>query len=180
MNIIKPMKTIVSMSTVCAVLAFSSMSSANVSEDSVEGDSPKYHQKSKHHQDSKHMMKKMAKYLGLSDEQKTEIKLIKEQAKTQHEPLRVEIKQFKEAEKLLLQADEFDEQAYITLHASFQEAFAQASLAKAKTKHALFNVLTAEQQTKWLSKKEKIKGKMKRKGKNKRKKEKKDQIEESE
>jgi protein CpxP len=167
MNITKPMKTIVSISTMCAVLAFASVSNANVSEDNVDSKSHKHHQKSERHHKGRNMMKKMGKYLDLSDEQKTQIKSIRTQAKAQHEPLRVEMKQFKEAEKLLLQAKVFDEAAYITLHTSYQPTFSQASLAKAQTKNAIFNVLTAEQQVKWVSKMEKRKDKMKRKSKNK-------------
>jgi Spy/CpxP family protein refolding chaperone len=169
MNITKPMKTIVSISAVCAVLAFSSISIADVSSDNVETDAPKHHQ-NKHHKKNHQMMKKMAKYLGLSDEQKSQIKAIKTQDREQQTPLRVELKQFKEAEKLLVNAEKLDESAYIALHASYQQTFAQVELARAKTKNALFNVLTTEQQAKWLSKMEKHKGKKKgkNKGKNKR------------
>jgi Spy/CpxP family protein refolding chaperone len=168
MNITKPMKTIVSISAVCAVLAFTGMSNANASsEDSVETQVSKHHQKSERHHKGKDMMKKMSKYLGLSEEQKTQMKTIRTQAKEQGVSLRAEIKQFKDAEKLLLQAEKFDEQTYIALHDSYKETFAQMSLAKAKTKNALFNVLTAEQQVKWVNKMEQHKGKMKRKVKNK-------------
>ena len=167
MNITKPMKTIVSISAVCAVLAFTSISNANVSEDSVETKSHEHHQKSERHHKGRDMMKKMSKYLGLSEEQKTQMKAIRAESKEQDVSLRAEIKQFKEAEKLLLQAEKFDEQTYISLHDSYKETFAQMSLAKAKTKNALFNVLTTEQQVKWVSKMEQRKGKMKRKGKNK-------------
>jgi Spy/CpxP family protein refolding chaperone len=159
MNIIKPMKTIASISTVCAMLAFASVSNANITDDNAGTNSHKHHQK------SKHMMKKMAKYLSLSEQQKTEIKAIRTQAKEQGEPLRAQMKQFKEAEKLLLQAETFDDEAFVALHASYQQIFAQESLAKAKTKNAIFNVLTSEQQEKWLSKMEKRKVKMKRKNK---------------
>ncbi|MDO6507422.1 Spy/CpxP family protein refolding chaperone [Colwellia sp. 4_MG-2023] len=168
MNITKPMKTIVSIAAVCAVLAFTGMSNANVSsEDNVETKSHKHYQKSERHHRGKDMMKKMSKYLGLSEEQKTQMKAIKTAAKEQDVSLRAEIKQFKEAEKLLLQAEKFDEQTYIALHDSYKETFAQMALAKAKTRNAMFNVLTPEQQVKWESKMEQRKSKMQRKGKNK-------------
>jgi protein CpxP len=138
----------------------------------VQADAQKHHQKKydkKNHHHSKRMMKKMARYLGLSDVQKSQIKAIKAQGREQQELLRVELKQFKEAEKALINIDieTLDEEAYIALYASYQETFAQVALAKAKTKNALFNVLTTEQQEKWLSKMEGRKGKMKGKGKNK-------------
>ena len=53
-------------------------------------------------------------------------------------------------EKLLIQAESFDEQAYIALHEANQQNFTALALARAKKKHAVFNVLTTEQQEKWL------------------------------
>ena len=71
------------------------------------------------------------------------------QAKAQHQAMRVAKIQYKMAEKTLISADVFDEQAFVSLHASFQESFAQAALAKAKTKHSVLQVLTVEQREKW-------------------------------
>ena len=156
MNIIKPMKAIVSISAVCAVLAFSSISSADTSGSDAGFDSPMHHQK------SKHMMKRMIKGLSLSEQQQVQIKAIRMQAKEQSETQRDSMKQFKGAEKLLLQAEVFDEHAFIALHAAYQQTFAQMALTRAKTKHAIFNVLTTEQQEKWLKKKEKGKERSKR------------------
>lgn len=151
MNIIKPVKTIVSISAVCAALAFTSMSGAYASSNDFALDGQGYHQK------GKHMMKRMTKALSLTESQQTQIKAIKTQAKEQHDVLRESMKKFKEAEKPLLQAETFDEQAYVALHTSYQDTFAQMALTRAKTKHAIFNVLTAEQQAKWISKMDKRK-----------------------
>ena len=156
MNIIKLIKAIVSISSVCAVLAFSSMSSANSSGDDVAFDS------SQHHHKSKHMMKWMSKMLSLSEQQRVQIKAVKTQAKEQSETLRDSMKQFKGAEKLLLQAEVFDEHAFIALHATYQQTFVQMALTRAKTKHAIFNVLTTEQQGKWLKTMEKRKDRIKK------------------
>lgn len=146
MNIIKPVKTIVSISAVCAALAFSSMSGAYASDNDFAFDGQGHHQK------GKQMMKRMTKALSLSESQQVQIKALKTQAKEQHEVLRESMTKFKDAEKPLLQAESFDEQAYVALQASYQETFTQMGLTRAKMKHAIFNVLTTEQQEKWSAK----------------------------
>ncbi len=138
------MKTIVSISALCAVMAVSGITSANAYGSDVALDSPFHHKK------SKHMIKRMVKVLSLSEQQQVQIKVIKTQAKEQSEVLRDSMKKFKEAEKLLLQAESFDESAFTALQASYQQTFAKIALTRAKTKHAIFNVLTTEQQEKWL------------------------------
>lgn len=95
------------------------------------------------------MMKKMVKVLGLNEQQQTEIKQIKVQAREQHSALFESIKLYRNEQASLIHADVFDEQAFIVLHAAYQPSFAQAVLNRAKTKHAIFKVLTVEQQDKW-------------------------------
>ncbi|MGV2871106.1 Spy/CpxP family protein refolding chaperone [Colwellia sp. E150_009] len=151
MNIIKPVKSIISISAVCAAIAFSSMSGAYAAGNDFGFDGQK------HHQSGKHMMKRMTKVLSLSEAQQIQIKALKTQAKEQHELQRESMKKFKDEEKLLLRAESFDEQAYIALHVSYQDMFTQVALTRAKTKHAIFNVLTTEQQEKWLAKMDKRK-----------------------
>ncbi len=156
MNIIKPMKSIVSISALCVVMAFSGAASANISGSDAVFDS------SSHYKSSKHMMKRMIKTLSLSEQQQVQIKAIKTQAKEQSKTLRETMKQFKEEEKLLLQAATFDESAYTALQTSYQPTFAQIALTRAKTKHAIFNVLTTEQQEKWQQVKEKRRARSKK------------------
>jgi Spy/CpxP family protein refolding chaperone len=151
MNIIKSMKTIISVSTMCAVIAFSSIASVNASANDKTFESDMRHNK------SKSMMKRMVKLLLLSEEQQVKIKAIKMQTKEQSGTLRDSMKQFKGAERLLLQAEKFDEKAYTALHTAYQQTFAEMALTRTKTKHAIFNVLTTEQQDKWLNKMEKRK-----------------------
>lgn len=136
------MKTLFSTVALCVVIAFISVASA--SDHDVATDAPR------EHQENKHKMKHLFKRLSLTEQQQVQIKAIKAQAKEQHQTLRESMKQFKTAERALLQAEIFDEQAYSALHETFQTVFAQIALVKAKTKHAFFNVLTAEQQEKWL------------------------------
>lgn len=148
MNIIKPMKTMASISALCAVIALSSIASVSASANEMEFDSPRHDQRGGDARD--HMMKRMIKKLSLSETQQVQIKTIKTQAREQHDMLRDSMGKFKSEERSLLQAQVFDEQAYTALHAAYQPTFAQMALTRAKTKHAVFNVLTTAQQEKWL------------------------------
>jgi len=129
-------------------MVLSGISSVNASNHDIAFDSPKHHQKSGGH--GKNIMKGMIKALSLSEQQQVQIKTIKIQAKAQHIALRDGMKKFKEEERSLVQAQTFDEQAYSILHVAYQPIFAQKALMQAKTKHAVFNVLTIPQQEKWL------------------------------
>lgn len=151
MNITKPMKTIVSVSTLCAVMAFSSVASVNAFADDAAFKSAQFHHK------SKHMMKRMIKVLSLSEEQQIQIKAIKMQTKNQSGTLRDSMRQFKGAEKQLVQAETFDEKAFIALQTAYQQTFAEMALTRTKTKHAIFNILTTEQKEKWINTMEKRK-----------------------
>lgn len=158
MNIIKPMKTIASISTLCAIMALTGIASAEVPANDSVVDSPKQHHKKAGHSDKK-MMKRMIKALSLTEEQQAQIKAIKEQEKEQSSTLKDSIKRFKEAEKLLIQAESFDEQAYVALHLANQQVLADLGLIRAKSKNAIFNVLNPEQQAKWQKIMENYKGK---------------------
>jgi len=144
MNMTKPMKTILSTVAVCIVIAFANVASVNASDDDIALDTPI------EHQGNKHKMQRMTKALSLSEQQQVQIKAIKKQAKEQHKALRESIRKFKTEEKKLMQTKGFDESAYSELHDAHQATFSQIALMRAKTKHAVFNVLTAEQQGKWL------------------------------
>ena len=164
MNMTKPTKTFFSTIAVCIVIAFASVASVNASDNDVALDAPKehkghQHQENKHkghqHQENKHKghkqkMKRMDKALSLSEEQQVQIKAIKTQAKEQHQILQASMQEFKIEEKKLLQTEKFDEQAFNTLHDTYQPIFKQLALIRVKDKHAIFNVLTTEQQEKWL------------------------------
>lgn len=155
MNLSKPVKTIVSTATLCCVIAFASVASVNASNLAFDGQ--------REHYGSKHQLKRFAKVLSLSEEQQTQIKEIKDQAKDQHQGLRESMKQFKAKEKALLQAKLFDEKAYGALYDAYQPIFTQRALMKVKTRHAIFNVLTADQQEKWLETLKNYKGKGRKK-----------------
>lgn len=144
MNMTKPMKTIFSTVAVCIVIAFVSVATVNASDNDIALDAPI------DHQGNIHKMKRMAKVLSLSEQQQVQIKAIKKQAKEQSHTLRVSMKQFKIAEKKLLQTKSFNDDAYSDLYEAYQPVFAQIALIRVKNKHAVFNVLTEEQQEKWL------------------------------
>ena len=152
MNMTKPTKTLFSAVTLCIVIAFTSVASitsVNASDNNMYFDTPRDHQKHQH-QGNKHKMKRMTKALSLSEEQQVQIKAIKMQDKEQSQTLRASIKQFKIAEKKLLQTEAFDEQKFSALYDEYQPFFAQLALIRMKNQYAIFTVLTAEKQVKWL------------------------------
>lgn len=161
MNIIKPMKSIASASALCALMAFSGVASVSAATDDTALDSPRQFQRGGDY--GEHMQKRMVKKLALSEQQQVQIEALKTQAKEQHETLRDSMKKFKTEERALLQAAVFDEQAYTALHTAYQSTFAQRALTRAKTRHAIFNVLTTEQQEKWVKIMDKRKEKLNRK-----------------
>ncbi|GAA6204795.1 Spy/CpxP family protein refolding chaperone [Thalassotalea sp. SU-HH00458] len=94
--------------------------------------------------------KKMAKHLALTDEQKTQVKAIFEQTKLKAKEQKETMKGFKEQVKSLMSAPTFDEKAFIELHSQYQTSFTEMALQKAKSKHAIMQVLTAEQREKFM------------------------------
>lgn len=115
----------------------------------------------KHKRMGQKQLKMMKKKLDLTDEQVDKIKLIKEQSKAEVLTLKEQFKQFKDNAKALNSNPIFDEKAFNDIYSQYQETFAQLALQKAKTKHAIFHVLTAEQQEKWAELKQSKRGKRK-------------------
>ena len=143
MKMTQPTKTIFSTIAICIVIAFASIAAVNASENDTAFDSPKGYGHKNH-------MQRMTKHLSLNEEQQIEIRAIKTQAKEQHQILRVSMKKFKIAEKKLLQTEVFDEQGFNALYEAYQPIFKELALIRVKSKQAVFNVLTADQQVKWL------------------------------
>lgn len=156
MKMTKSTKTLFSTVALCIVIAFANVASANESNSDKVFDTPIEHQR------GMHKMKRMAKALSLSKQQQVQIKAIKRQAKEENQPLRVAMKQYKVAEKKLLQTKVFNEQAFSELHETYRPTFAQIALTRVKSKHAIFNVLTEDQQRKWLKMMEHHKGNAKK------------------
>jgi protein CpxP len=125
---------------------------------SVEQASTKHSHKGKQEQggEKHHMMrkfKKMAKYLQLSEDQRTQAKTIFSKAEIDKKNHREVIKDFKEQVKHLMNTPAFDEKAFTELHQQYQPHFSAAALSKAKKRHALFQILTEEQKEKLVKKK---------------------------
>lgn len=144
MNITKPTKAVIASVTICVVMAFTSANYVNAAGNDMVFDT------AKEHRGVKHKIKRMAKALSLSEEQLVKIKAIKEDALEQNKVLRESMKQFNSEEKKLIQAATFDEHAYNALRDAYQSTFNQIALVRSKNKHKIFNMLTAEQQEKWL------------------------------
>jgi protein CpxP len=100
------------------------------------------------------------KGLGLSEVQLTAVKVIKTQAKTSGEEIKANLKSYKQEERTLVHNKTFDAQAWQILHSQYQADFLAMAVLKAKTKHHIWNQLTAEQQVK-AQKPNKHKGKAK-------------------
>lgn len=156
MKLTKSTKTLFSTAAICIGIALGGVATAYASHYDMAFDEPGMHQA------MKHKMKRMAKFLSLNEEQKIQIKEIKIQAKEQHKVLRTSMKQFRVEKQKLVQAEQFDEQAFNALQDAYQPIFSQLALLRVKTKHAIFNVLTVEQQEKWLKRIENYKAKGKK------------------
>ncbi|MGL1956478.1 MAG: Spy/CpxP family protein refolding chaperone [Colwellia sp.] len=94
-------------------------------------------------------MNKMVKVLALTEQQQSDIKTIKDQARDEHAVLRQSMMSYQDEKKALVTSSSFDESAFVALQAAYQPIFAQMALERAKTKNAIFNVLTTEQQALW-------------------------------
>ncbi|NMP30520.1 Spy/CpxP family protein refolding chaperone [Thalassotalea sp. M1531] len=103
--------------------------------------------------------KKIAKRLSLSDEQIEQMKTIREESKTQGMALKEQLKSFREQVKTEQASETFDEAKFAASYAQHQETFAQLAMLKAKTRHAMAQVLSQEQLEKWQGLMEKRKGK---------------------
>ena len=149
MNISKAMKAVILFTILPLVMATSTIAKASEldNDNTHEVTQSKHQHKGKFSQGDK--MHRMFKKLNLSMEQKQQIALIKLEGKAESTAIHDSYKQYKEEQKVLLQADTFNEGAFTNSYYNNQETFAKAALIKAKTKHAIFNVLTPEQQEKW-------------------------------
>lgn len=157
------MKTVFATVAVCTAITFASIATVNASDNGVEAVS--CHQQEHKHRGDRHEMKRMAKFLSLSQDQKVKIKAIKTDSKDQHQALNASMKAFKIAEKKLLTAKTFDEKAFSSLQSEYQPTLTKLALIRAKSKQALFNVLNKEQQDKWLKMMESKRGDKKGHGK---------------
>ncbi len=92
---------------------------------------------------------RMQKLLALTDDQVNEIKAINTESRTQAKALHESAKAFREQVKAEQTSDVFNEALFTETYNQYQETFAKLALNRAKSRHAIFNVLTLEQQAKW-------------------------------
>ena len=112
----------------------------------------KLQDKTQGHEKSRGEGREHFKGLALTDEQKTAIKAIKQQAKAQNEQSKEQQKAYRQAERALIASTTFNDTAYQALQAEYQDEHLQHALVMAKTRHDIWNVLSAEQQAKALEK----------------------------
>ncbi len=89
---------------------------------------------------------KLSRKLDLTESQQADIKVIKEGEKLEMEKLKPAMQAFRQQVKTLMSSENFDEQAFIELQVSNQDVFTQVALIKAKSKFAIREVLTTQQQ----------------------------------
>lgn len=100
-------------------------------------------------EDMQRKFQHMAKYLALSNEQKKQMKVQREQSKQAHTEYRTTMKSYHQQLKILMEATEFDQQAFNTLYTQYQPTVAQIALLRAKDQFAMRQILTDEQKQKW-------------------------------
>lgn len=134
--------------TVCSLLALSTVSFADVATYQQERQSQNFSEKK---------LAKISRKLGLSETQQTELQAIKAEESAELKSLKPAMKAFKEQVKSLMSADTFDEPAFVQLQAGNQDVFAAMALIKAKSKFAMKRILTEEQLEKFNAMKSKHK-----------------------
>lgn len=107
------------------------------------------------------IFEKIAKELGLSEEQKTQAKAILESSKETVKPLMEQMKQNHETTKILGTDGNFDEGKVNQLAAEQSETMKRLFIEKERTKAQLFAILTPEQREKAKQMQEKFGNRMK-------------------
>ena len=106
------------------------------------------------HERGNHMprhFKKMVKYLKLSEEQQEQMKSIRENASENRAQFKQSMQGFHDEIEALMGTVEFDEQGFNALYAQYQGEFQEMAMQKAKSKHAILQILNKEQQEKFLN-----------------------------
>jgi protein CpxP len=105
----------------------------------------------KHHGNMKDSLRRLAKKLDLTPEQRIEIKAIYTAMKEDRETHKKSLSSFKEQMNSLFKAGKFDETKFSVIYDKYQKNFKLMAMEKAKRRHAIFQVLTPEQQSKFLT-----------------------------
>lgn len=97
----------------------------------------------------KDKMQHLVRKLNLNVEQQVKIKAIVQQQKANGEANRETMRAFRDQMESLLSAAIFNDDAFTSLHNQYQPQLAEAALQRAKTHHAILQVLDASQQEKF-------------------------------
>lgn len=118
----------------------------NIEKSQVEGESS-----NKHHDKMKKHLHRLAKKLDLTSEQRNEIKAIYVAMKEDRKADEKSLSSYKEQMNSLLKAGKFDETKFSVIYDKYQKNFKMVAMEKAKRRHAILQVLTPEQQSKYLT-----------------------------
>ena len=139
-------KTLIASALIMGV-ALAPMTSSAFSSDNATGE---YQQQNKKGQKKGHkQFKRMAKYLQLTDAQRTEIKTIREGFRVDKSVQKSEMQSFRADIKTLIASGDFTDQGFADLYAQHEDGLEQKALNKAKMQNAIYQVLTEEQKIKW-------------------------------
>ena len=105
------------------------------------------------------------KRLDLTETQLTDVQSIKTSTKASGKEIKVKLKTYKQAERVLIHSSNFNAEAWQTLNIKYQADFLAMAVLNAKYKHDIWNLLTPEQQTRAGEKQKGKKGKHGEKGK---------------
>lgn len=94
------------------------------------------------------MMQMMSNKLSLSEQQKQDMKAIMTEAKLNQSTARTELKSYREQMKQLVNSDEFDELKFTQLQQQSSPLKLAMELQRAKTRQAIYALLTDEQKDK--------------------------------
>lgn len=102
-----------------------------------------------HQRRMKQRFKMMAMQLELTKEQRGQVREILSSAKVEKKERREEMLGFKEQLKSLVLESEFNEDKFKAIYAEYQPELEGIAMNKAKVRHAIYQVLTAEQKEKF-------------------------------
>ncbi len=107
------------------------------------------HQASHWRPHGKDRVQHLVRKLNLTDEQQEKIQAIFEQQKANREANREQMKAFKTEMNHLMSAAIFDDSAFSNLQNQYQPQFAEAALQRAKSHHAILQLLDDSQREKF-------------------------------
>lgn len=131
-----------------------SMTSLNVNaigyqSGNVNGDYQQSEKRGKHHSQMKKQLHRLMKKLDLTSAQKTKVKAIFAEMKTQRQEHKNSRAGFKKEIDSLMLASEFDENRFAAIYAEYQPNLQAMAMQKAKTHHQIMQILTPKQQEKF-------------------------------